>query len=172
MPDGLEIQISGLDRVDKAFKDLEWKVKKRVLKKAVRSGLKPVHEEVKNAAPKDTKSLSRAFKISVDMKPAGDRVTGNVKVDKKRSYQTGQGRKRPIRYMHFVTLGTRPHRIGKGKIRGEWKSDIAHPGQRANDFLDRVYVQKHREMIAEFNKRYGEEVAKEARMLGLMAVIK
>ena len=166
MPDGLEIQISGLDRVDKAFKDLEWKVKKRVLKKAVRSGLKPAHKEVKNAAPKDTKSLSRAFKISVNMKPSSDRVTGNVKVDKKRSYQTGKGRKRPIRYMHFVTLGTPPHQIAKGKIRGEWKSDIAHPGQRADDFLNRVYVQKHREMIGEFNKRYRDEVMKEARLIG------
>lgn len=57
------LQITGLDQINKKLKELDSKVGKKIVRKALRIALKPMQQKVKANVPVDTGQTKRAIKI-------------------------------------------------------------------------------------------------------------
>lgn len=57
------IKIEGADELRKALETLPIELQKKVLRKALRRGARPIRDETKRTAPKDTGLLRRSFTV-------------------------------------------------------------------------------------------------------------
>jgi HK97 gp10 family phage protein len=73
----VKIEITGADEIIKALDELGPKVEKKILRKAVRKGLKPLLDEAKARAPEDTGKL----KQSLTIRAAKSRKRGTIALE-------------------------------------------------------------------------------------------
>ncbi len=65
--------ITGIKQIDRAFRQLEPKLARKVIRQALRKSLKPVADEVKADSPVETGLLRSAIKVR-----AGKRARGSI----------------------------------------------------------------------------------------------
>jgi HK97 gp10 family phage protein len=61
----MKIEIAGAQEIIKALEQLAPKVEKKILRQAIRKGLKPLLDEAKDQAPVDTGDLRKSLTIRV-----------------------------------------------------------------------------------------------------------
>lgn len=121
MPAGKLVVITGIKELDKRLKTLEPRVQKKVLRQAMRAGLKILAAEVKAQVPVDT----GATKSQVKVRAVKRRKRGTIELEvqivatdqlKRTSSKTGQ----TVFYPAIVEYGS--------------------PGRPANPFMHRAYA--------------------------------
>ena len=142
MAAGSSLTIKGGKALERALKDIDSKVRNRVIGSALKKAAKPIVKAAKAKAPKDSgllaKSIGTKFKVN-KRRGVGYVVIGptDSKQTKARSKLSGNKAKRnPAHYGHLVEMGTKPHankytRVGDQIIPvGSW-----HPGTGPRPFL-------------------------------------
>ncbi len=118
-----EIQIRGLDEIERRLQQLPEKLRRRHLKDILREGLTLVYDEAKIRAPRRLSKGWEAFvergtrladAIAITISVTAKKATGKVGIDTKKA-----------RHGHLLEFGTKPHKIGK----------IQHPGSRPRPFM-------------------------------------
>lgn len=72
--------VTGIDEIDRRLKDLEPKLQRKVIRQAMREGMKLVRDEAKRNAPVRTGMLRRAIKVRGATKPRRGVVQVEVRV--------------------------------------------------------------------------------------------
>lgn len=135
------VRLEGASTANRILKDLEFKVRRRIVTAAVRAGCRELIKEVRARCPVDRGHLKKQFRTSVKMQRATGQVIGKVK-PKPTKGQRAKGQGHAGRYLHFVVGGTKPHQIPKpGRqavmlVGGQPYSRIDHPGARPRPFMD------------------------------------
>lgn len=60
---GVAVFVTGVKQVDRRLRALPKTIRRKVLNKAVRAGLKPVHDEARALCPEDTGDLGTSIKV-------------------------------------------------------------------------------------------------------------
>lgn len=103
--------LKGIKGVDKALKKLPDAVAKKVVRKAMRSAMKPVAARVKVLAPKKTGELSREVKVR-----AGKGRKGSIRIDVRLGNATADNAHSGDQFHGaFQEFGWKPGKRGKAK---------------------------------------------------------
>lgn len=104
------IYITGIKRIDKALKTLPMKVQKKIIRPAIRSGLKLVQAEAEIQVPRDTGLTEENIEIKAYKKRRVGRIGMMVQVSAKAAglVKTSKGGKRAF-YPAIVEYGGRDH---------------------------------------------------------------
>ena len=86
---------------------LKKSLQKRILKRAIKAGVKPIKEAIKANVPVRSRALQSAISIKFSQKKGGFRVTGIV--GPRRGFQKTYQKKTviPTQYAHFVEAGSK-----------------------------------------------------------------
>ena len=149
--DGITATVGKLDRLDK-------KIRRTIIRKAVRAGGAPLVKAVRSNAPVDKKVLRK----SVTQKVKAYSRTGVVMaiVGAKRQKDAATGRN-PANYLHLVERGTKAHTV-RGPLTlpsGEVYGAVQHPGARASRFVERSARQADSQAVSAFSQKLGAEVS-------------
>ena len=170
MADGVKIKVEGIEKANRNLKQLEYKVRKKVIRKAVREGSKVALKAIRAEVPKETGALGRSFHVKVDVDRRTGSVTGQAKQNRKRKATKSDRGNMPSRYLHLVVLGSSPHEI-RPRARALVIADnvlragASHPGAKANDFVGRAARRSERQSLQRFTVVYGEGVTQAVKEL-------
>lgn len=117
---GVKVKVEGAAELKKALEQLAPKLQRKVLRKALRAGARPILKRTKATAPVDQGLLKRALTI----RALKTRKRGLVGV------KITTGRKAP--HAHLVELGTAERRTKSGKYTGSVKP-MNFMGKAANE---------------------------------------
>lgn len=152
-----DVQVKGLDGVDRMLADLPLRVGRSVQVAALKKAAEPIAEAARRLAPKRTGVLAASIRVAVKRGATAARATVQI------------GLEAPGRwYGHLVEFGTKPHSLSPGDARsrryvanpdGPW-----HPGTSPQPFMRPafefmknhaidVYVQSIRAEIERYLKR-------------------
>lgn len=151
----LKFKTTGVPELLKALQEIDKKVAKRALTKAVREAAKPILKAAKANVAVDTKTLKKSLGVKVKVYKGGSGVVGLVGIRKdkkgkpikhKRKVGTTKAGKDiyqdPTKYGHLVEFGTRRHTVAKGdrlarkdRKQSEMQTGKMHPGAKAKPFL-------------------------------------
>jgi HK97 gp10 family phage protein len=121
------VQVKGLKELNQFLQQLPAKIERNVLRGALRAGARPVQQQAKANAPKDTGQLAAGIKISTGGK--GGTVIAKVKLTGKHAFLGP-----------WMEYGTAAHRIvakGDGWLffGGAFAKAINHPGIQPRPFM-------------------------------------
>lgn len=139
------MKIKGLDETDKALKDLDVAVAKRIIRKGLRAGAK----DVLNAARADAPQRSGAIKRNIKIRGGGTK-NGVVKLNIGVGAKDFQGK---TFYAGFVLYG---HKVGSRKL-GDARTAVP-----ANNFLERAYESSGQQAVETTTEAWKELIEKEA----------
>lgn len=152
MPWKIKAKVDGLQEITRVLEELDGKLRKKVLRKAVSAAGSLMLKRAKQLAPAETKLLRKSLgrKVKVYSSGVAVAIVGPRKgyrqqiLRKKGKWRAAppppSGYADPTKYGHLVELGTQPHTLKK---RG-----ISHPGSPAVGFL-RNAVQGQQQVIRE-----------------------
>lgn len=177
MPPGdvaIKVDVIGIQKAMKNLARLEYRIKAKILRRAVRVGSNVLKNAVRNEAPRGvTGKLRQATTVKVDRSRDRTTITGKVDLNRK-TYKTRHGRIAPFRYRHLVLAGTDPHtirpryakaiRIG-GRRGSPFVGKVEHPGARPNDYWGRAYDKSKHEALRTFEREFATRVEAEAQAL-------
>ena len=153
----MPVRVTGLAEAQQRLLKIEAKVRKSILRKAVRTGGKELLKAARGQAPVDTGWLRSQLRVSVKIDTRIGTATATIRA-KRTKAQARRGQKTRRQIVHLVTMGTRPHTIrGPVAIGPGVYQRVDHPGARANPFLDRALAQAGRAAIASFTRSLGTE---------------
>ncbi len=114
------LKLEGFDVLKKAFRDLEPKLAKKVIRQSVRNGMKTVQAAAKENAPVDTGAGKRKIKVRTSKGPRGTKVRHTIALVVLVGEAPRKGAKDSTWYMWLQELG---YHIGKrlrqgGKVIG------------------------------------------------------
>jgi HK97 gp10 family phage protein len=152
-----DVVIKGGKEVGEFLKTLPAKIRRNVIRSALRAGAKVIADEAKANAPVQDGDLRRSIRVSTRVK--GDKASASAKVGNKKVW-----------YSHFVEFGTAAHRIAakNGKVlsfNGVFRKEVMHPGTRAKPFMRPALDAKSTEAINAVGRHIGKRLTK----LGLNA---
>lgn len=122
-----EVRVKGMRELNQFLQQLPVKLERNVLRGALRAGAKPVQEQAKRDAPRDTGKLAEGIKIGTKAK--GGRVVANVKL-------TG-----PHAHIgRWLEYGVAAHQITASTggwlfFGGNFAKAVQHPGIPARPFM-------------------------------------
>lgn len=156
----IKYEMTGIPELYKALRDIDAKVARKVLKKAIGEAIKPVVKTAMELVPVETETLKKSLGKKIASYKSGLIVTGIAgprydKTPKKgkpakpkkfaKTFTRGgkQVTRIPTFYAHLVEKGTRPHALGKGsRIARLTKRKVnvnqhgnMHPGSPAEPFM-------------------------------------
>ncbi len=144
-----EIQIRGLDEIEKRLQKLPEKLRRRHLKEVLQEGLALVYEEARIRAPRRLSKGWEAFvdrgtrlvdAIAVTVSVTAKKATGKVGIDVKKA-----------RHGHLLEFGTKPHKIGK----------LQHPGTKPRPFMRPAMDAKGDDALRRMSEKLVKAVEKE-----------
>lgn len=138
-------ELKGVKQIERALRELEKKVARQVVAKALRAGAKIIQAEVKAQAPVDTGRTKKALKVR-----AAKRKAGRVRFDVKIGDKEFQGK---AFYPPMVELG---HKTGSKRSKDRKKID----GKR---FIRDAYKTKAEQARAVIEKQLKEGIEAAAR---------
>lgn len=125
-PAGVSIKVTGLGQLDKNLRELGPKVYKRVMRKAVRAGAKPLVSATKSRAPNQTGTTKKSIGVVIRSYPAKETVIAVVGPKKETTAVVIAGHKVkkhvPANIAHLVEGGHRIVKGGKLKVSGKDRS--------------------------------------------------
>ncbi len=77
-PGGVVIKLEGFDALKRAFRELEPKLAKKVIRQSVRNGMKTVQAAAKENAPVDTGAGKRKIRVRTSKGPRGSKVRHTI----------------------------------------------------------------------------------------------
>lgn len=136
MADKLDIQIKGLDEIEKRLQQLPEKLRRKSIGRALKDGTQLIVDEARIKAQKYDASpvthpkaghLSDAIASKVNI--FSDKAIARVGVDYTK-----------VKHGHLVEFGTHPHKIGKRKHPGAKKQPFMRPAfdAKGDDSLDSI----------------------------------
>jgi HK97 gp10 family phage protein len=144
----LRVKVEGVSEILRSLREADEKVAKKSLRQAVNEATKPVLREAKAGVPTATKSLKKSLGRKVKSYKGGRIVFALVGARKdskgkpakfrrqvRRSKVGKEITRNPVKYLHLVEGGTKPHSLAKGSRLGIGKQ---HPGARPNPFMRRA----------------------------------
>jgi HK97 gp10 family phage protein len=156
--------IHGDRELIRKLKEMKNGVRKKYVRRAVTAAIRPIRMAAKANAPKDFGILKKRLTVKVKAYKSGN-VFGMVSVSNE-AKDDATGR-RPSKYLHLVSLGTKPHIIrprrkkllvatdlGRGKNRQVTRTVygylVRHPGAKPNPFLQDAITSKRQESLDKF----------------------
>lgn len=143
------LQISGLEQVAAALRELPKATSKNVVRRAIREAVAPMVEDAANRAPEDTGDLAESFTVTAKIMPSQAGASRRPRRDEIRmfagpNYSRTKGKYAP--HAHLVEFGTGPRYHKKtGKFVGQAP---AQPFMRpAFDGKTRTYITKFTEVV-------------------------
>jgi len=173
----VEFSVRNPHRVVAALNELEYKVRKKVLRKAVRAGGAVFVKSAKRNAPIRTGRLKRSITqkvktyrpsgtiVSVIGQLRGKQLKDTKRIKHKRGGISGQGKVVPI---HLVDQPTKRHEIFATnyeylRLGAHWYAfSVWHPGTRGRNFMTRSYSQDKERAVNAFDRKAEFEVDREA----------
>jgi HK97 gp10 family phage protein len=153
----LKFDSARMSRLHASLTSMSGQAIERILKKAVKTAIKPVLSDAKQSAPVETGMLQKSI-ISKDKKYSNG-VLVIVGAESKKDPATGRN---PANYLHLVHDGTKPHAIaGPCKIGSNWAIGIKHPGNRANPFLLRALDKNTPAVLSRFARSIKNSIIRE-----------
>ena len=145
---GADIDIRGVKEAQRVLSKVEGAALKKTLQRGTNAGAKLLKPKVQAEAPRRTGKLRKSISAGQAKR---ERPSAIVKARPKVAY-----------YRHMVMGGTKAHRIrfpdqkaaGLPKTAG----NIAHPGARANPFIERVGRRYERETVEVVRRVIAEEL--------------
>lgn len=159
----LSMKLEGVDEAAKRLDSADRKIRKRVVRKAVRAGAAPYVKAVKRDAPVDTRELKKSLTQKVKSYRSGATIVSVVGARNRRS---PSGRN-PAKYLHLVEGGTRPHVIRTRTAaalslgRNAFVKEVRHPGTKATRFMATTATSRRSEMVNAFSSKMKEETERE-----------
>lgn len=161
--------IEGDKRLLKKLERLKKSAQKKIIRRGVTAAVRPIRMQAKSDAPKETGQLKKKLTVKVKAYKSGN-VFGMVSVANEKDAATGR---RPSKYLHLVTLGTKPHAIvprkkkllvGTSKTgeRTVFGKSVQHPGAKKQDFLTAAIKAKQSESVAKFSEVVRSGILSEA----------
>lgn len=151
----------------KKLQALDLAVRKRILKKSVRAGLKPVQRRIKDLARghKRTGALATSIGSSVDATKDGF-VTARIGARRKYKKTVKGQTIRPSRYLHLVVFGRKAIKAKSGRLRvslqdGRTVFPVEVAAAQGDNFLDAGLQQTRAQYYAIANQTLAAEIAKE-----------
>ncbi len=111
MARGVVLKLEGFEALQKAFKELEPNLAKKVIRKSVRNGMKVVQQAAKDNAPVRTGAGKRGIKVRTSKGPRGSRVRNTIAL----AVLAGQATPGETWYMWLQEMG---YHIGKRLRKG------------------------------------------------------
>ena len=123
----LETKIAGLDDLQALLNTLPSDIEKKVMRGAMRAGMKVVMDRARSGVPTRLGNLAGSMRMRASAR--NGRVAATITVGSKRAF-----------YAHMVEFGTKAHEIRpKGKkslfFAGLAREIVHHPGAKAKPFL-------------------------------------
>jgi len=132
----LKVDVQGVAELRTALEQLTGKPLDRALRKATLTAARALRAPLQAAAPRDTGKLRKSIRARKARRGIGALVGPTVW------------------YRHFVSLGTRRHRIsakdGALKVGSGFAQSVEHPGSKPNPYLSRVADAHEREVLNMF----------------------
>lgn len=160
--------IRGVDEAMRNLKDLDEKIRRRIVTAAVRAGSRVIIKEARARAPRRTGKLAKNIRATVNR----DRITGTIKArirpkPTKAQKAAGKG----AWYAHMVIGGTKPHRIPRDdETRGskyikigpnQYRYSADHPGIQGNNFMEQAASAAFQPSLIAFRHKYTEQLDRE-----------
>lgn len=119
--------IAGGRELDDLLQTLAPKIRKNIMRAALRAGAAEIREEARRQVPSDTGTLRRSIRVTTRAK--GGESSASVKAGNSQAF-----------YAHMVEFGTRSHTIKPKKTDALLlpvgpRREVAHPGSRARPFM-------------------------------------
>lgn len=127
-------KFEGVTQLQRQLRELPKRVAKKVTRNAVNAGARIVSRDAKRLARRGaTKLLAK----SIGVKGKQSKQGFYAKIGARRGYATEvNGRKYdPVRIVHLIEKGTKPHQIRMRGMVGKKARVIKHPGSRAYPFI-------------------------------------
>ena len=164
---GAGVKLDGARELVAALKQVDEKVRNRVIRGAVRKAAKPMRARAEQLAPEATGLLRLSMAIrtklyrrtGVAVAVVGARAEATNKEAKALRAWIGR-RVNPANYAHLVEFGTAPHAI---KRPGGGGPKIRHPGARPQPFMLPAYTATWRRMFRDLAAFTWAGLEKEAR---------
>jgi HK97 gp10 family phage protein len=161
------LRIEGIEAAQRTMRELDLKIRKKVVSASIRVGNKELVKAARARAPRGkTGNLAR-------------QIRGSVKTDRKTGTVIGTVRPRPTKkereggrdawYGHIVIGGAKPHTITvrrRGGLTiggGVVVEEVQHPGHRGNDFMKAAATSAGQQAVSAFSRDYGNRVEAAAR---------
>ena len=184
----VEFRVVGIDRAVKQLKELDYKTRKKVMRKAVRAGIAPIVKAAKRNAPQTTGLLKRSITTKVKTYAVSGTVVGVVgqrkvkredgrytaaaaggtkKLKKGRGGISGRGDVVPI---HLVENAVSPHSITAIRAQAlaigarmgyAYVYHVNHPGHRGRHFMDAAVRQSEGQSMRAFRDKLEFEIDRE-----------
>lgn len=136
------IDIVGIDRLEKDLRKLQSKMTKRELVKLIRPGANIILREIKAQTPQQTGTLKRAIRLRVG-RGASDAPYASILTNFRKNYLSRKTEKRVypfyVKFVHFGTVTSsnkRKHRKG---------ASVGKTRIHANPFIYRAFKAKYNE---------------------------
>lgn len=167
-----EFKITGDKALLKKLNRLKGSTRKKVMRQAVAAAVRPIRSAAKSEAPVEFGVLKKRLTVKVKAYKSGN-VFGMVSVSNEaKDEATGR---RPSKYLHLVTLGTKPHEIKvkqarelvavnkkTGDVR-KFGPRVNHPGAKPNDFLQRAIGSQRQASLDKFSEVLRAAILREAK---------
>lgn len=163
---GAVTRVEGLDDILGALRNLEKRIVRGGVDKALRAASKPVIEAMRAEVPVETGSLKKSLGLKLrTYKAAGRRVS--IIGARSRPYQTKLGKRNPAYYAHLVEFGVAPHDLReqrkvlglKGVRTRVGKKPRMHPGHAGTGAMRRGFERAGPAAKAELIRVLRETVA-------------
>ena len=169
---GLTMEIRGADYAADAMRDIELKLRKKIIREAVMAGGRVIAKQAKAMAPVRTGLLRRQIRASAKNIGASGIIRGIIK---QRSTKAERKKGLYARTGHLVVGGTRPHVIpqdsdNRPAIGGRVYSRIEHPGARPYPFFEMAASAVWKRAVNAFNDKLDERLGAEVAKIGASQV--
>lgn len=156
-------KLVGVEDAVKALADIEKKARRRIVSAGIRAGNAVITKEARARAPKVTGALRASIRASVKLESSTGTVIGKVAAGKSSKAQQKKGQH--AWYAHFVTGGTKPHKISvrRGGIpykEGFYRT-VMHPGAKPNPYMEQAADSAAHAAIVAFTKAFSEKLEAE-----------
>lgn len=161
----LTLKVQGIDDAVRRLEAMPRKLQRRVVGKSIRAASKPVQRTAARMAPRLTGLLSKSMMVRIRT-----RKWKSIAIIGPRN-RTVNG-KNPQAYAHVVEGGSEPHVIKPTKTKAlkfttkagdtVFAKMVRHPGIRPRHFMRRTAQLSFATAVAEFSRKFGNEVALEA----------
>ncbi len=173
---GVTLRMEGGKELAKALAKLGQRVEKKLLKRAVVKGARPIARAAKVKVVKVSGMLGKSIGVKSIFYPStgtavaviGARVTTQGRKRKTVGWakKFGDTKQKPANYAHLVEFGTKPHWIPTTLIDGTIvRRPHLHPGTPAKPFMRPAYDQHWRGALNIFGTQLRRDIAKEVSKL-------
>ena len=174
-----DLQLDGFTELNRLMRKLPDRTARRVLKKAVRAGTKPIVKAAKAKVSDDTGLLKLALGAKVKSNPRKSTAYGVIgarfgqgatKAGLKKLAAAGhEGPRDPGFYAHLVEYGTQAHGPKRAKVMSAGEGDIVYgtlvKGTRPRPFLRPAYTSNKRTALRIIGDTSWEGIKKEVTKL-------